>query len=149
MSTDERFGLRGRRNIEVTWGDCDAANIVFYPRYYEWFDACTHALLSRAGLDHHTLRDKHGLLGAILIRASARFLSPATFGNILDAESHVSNIVERGFTMTHRFRIGSRVVVEGEEVRVFAKATGDPENPIKTVDPGPDIRAIIEGRHSF
>ena len=146
MSSEEQFGLRGTRRIEVTWGDCDAASVVFYPRYYEWFDACTHALLSRAGLDHHTLRQTHGLLGTPLIQASAKFLSPATFGDVLDAESHISKIVDRGFTVSHRFCVGSRVVVEGEEVRVWAKATGDPSRPMRTVDPGPEIRAIIEGR---
>lgn len=143
---DEPSGLRSSRRIEVTWGDCDAAAVVFYPRYYEWFDACTHTLLNAAGLDHHTLRQTHGLLGTPLIQASARFLSPATYGDVLEAESHVSKIVDRGFTVTHRFSLRGRVVVEGEEVRVWAKATGDAARPMKTVDPGPDIRAILEGR---
>jgi 4-hydroxybenzoyl-CoA thioesterase len=148
-SAEERFGLRSTRNIEVTWGDCDAAAVVFYPRYYEWFDACTHALLNAAGLDHRTLRQTYGLLGTPLIQASAKFMSPATYGDVLEAESHISKIVDRGFTVTHRFSVRGRVVVEGEEVRVWAKATGDPARPMKTVDPGPEIRAIIEGRHAI
>ncbi|MBK9263157.1 MAG: acyl-CoA thioesterase [Polyangiaceae bacterium] len=149
MRTDERFGLRSHRRIEVTWGDCDAASVVFYPRYYEWFDACTHVLLAGAGLSHHTIREKYGLLGTPLIQASAKFVSPATFGDVIDAESYISKIVDRGFTVSHRFCIGNRVVVEGEEVRVWAKATGDSSKPMRTVDPGPEIRAIIEGRYAF
>jgi len=143
---EQHFGLRSTRRIEVTWGDCDAAAVVFYPRYYEWFDACTHVLLNAAGLDHRTLGQKYGLLGTPLIQASAKFMSPATYGDVLEAESHISKIVDRGFTVNHRFSIRGRVVVEGEEVRVWAKATGDPARPMKTVDPGPEIRAIIEGR---
>jgi 4-hydroxybenzoyl-CoA thioesterase len=145
--TEKQFGLRSSRRIEVTWGDCDAAAVVFYPRYYEWFDACTHALLDAAGLDHRTLRQTHGLLGTPLIQASAKFMSPATYGDVLEAESFISKIVDRGFTVSHRFTIAGRVVVEGEEVRVWAKATGDMARPMKTVDPGPEIRAIIEGRY--
>lgn len=143
---EERLGLRSSRRIEVTWGDCDAAAVVFYPRYYEWFDACTHVLLNAAGLDHRTLQQTHGLLGTPLIQASAKFMAPATYGDVLEAESHISKIVDRGFTVTHRFSARGRIVVEGEEVRVWAKATGDAARPMKTVDPGPEIRAIIEGR---
>ncbi|HRI72193.1 MAG TPA: acyl-CoA thioesterase [Polyangium sp.] len=145
---EEQFGLRSTRNIEVTWGDCDAAGVVFYPRYYAWFDACTHSLLERAGLAHRTLRQTYGLLGTPLIQASAKFMAPSTYGDILDTESRISKIVDRGFTVTHRFSVRGRLVVEGEEVRVWARETGDPARPMKTVDPGPEIRAIIEGRYS-
>lgn len=31
--------LINRRTIRIEWGDCDPAGIVFYPRYFEWFDA--------------------------------------------------------------------------------------------------------------
>lgn len=28
-----------RRTLQVEWGDCDAAGIVHFPRYFAWFDA--------------------------------------------------------------------------------------------------------------
>ena len=34
--------LTNTRVIRVQWGDCDPAGIVFYPRYFEWFDAVHH-----------------------------------------------------------------------------------------------------------
>ncbi len=34
--------LKNVHRIRVEWGDCDPAGIVFYPRYFEWFDRCTH-----------------------------------------------------------------------------------------------------------
>ena len=27
-----------RRDVQIQWGDCDPANIVYYPRYFEMFD---------------------------------------------------------------------------------------------------------------
>jgi 4-hydroxybenzoyl-CoA thioesterase len=27
-----------RRDVQLQWGDCDPANIVYYPRYFEMFD---------------------------------------------------------------------------------------------------------------
>ena len=27
-----------RRDVQIQWGDCDPANIVYYPRYFAMFD---------------------------------------------------------------------------------------------------------------
>ena len=142
----ERRGLYGTRRIEVMWGDCDAASVVFYPRYYEWFDACTHALLDSVGLDHHTLRRAHGMVGTPLVQASATFLSPATFGDVLVAESRISRVGERGFTVRQRLSLGDRVIVEGEENRVWARVSEGAPQRLQAVDPGPEIKALLEGK---
>lgn len=103
--------------------------MVFYPRYYQWFDACTHAMLTRVGLEHHRLRRSYGIIGAPLVQATARFRSPATYGDTLTAHSRVSRIGERSFTVLHRFFVGERVVVDGEEIRVWA--AGSSEAPLE------------------
>ena len=36
------------RQVEIEWGDCDAAGIVFYPRYFAMFDASTAYLFEKA-----------------------------------------------------------------------------------------------------
>lgn len=126
-----------RREIEVSWGDCDAAGVVFYPRYYAWFDACTHAMLTALGLDHHRLRAR-GLLGTPLVRASADFRSSATYGDVLVAESFVSKLGRTSFVVTHRLSLGERLVVEGEEVRVWA---GEGMRPLPIDD---EVRVKLE-----
>ena len=40
-----------RRTVRIEWGDCDAAGIVFYPRYFAMFDASTHLSLRGGGLE--------------------------------------------------------------------------------------------------
>lgn len=135
-------GIQHERLIEVTWGDCDAAGVVFYPRFYAFFDACTHALLSQVGLDHHTLRTHYGLLGAPLLKAAAQFHSAATFGDVLRAQSRVSKLGSRSFTVLHTLWKGEQRVVEGEEVRVWAVPDGP--GRMKSVDPGDDLRAKLK-----
>ena len=39
-----------RKTIRIEWGDCDPAQIVYFPRYFAYFDACTTALFLKAGL---------------------------------------------------------------------------------------------------
>ncbi len=42
--------LVSRRTITIEWGDCDPADIVFYPNYFRWFDASTANHFQAAGL---------------------------------------------------------------------------------------------------
>ena len=138
-------GLSSERELTVEWGHCDASGIVFYPRYYEWMDASTHLLLSRVGLDHHTLRRVHGLLGTPLVQTTARYASPATFGDMLKVCSRIARVGLSSFTVAHRFDAGDRLVASGEEVRVWARddtSEGGPPRP-KAI-PIPDaVRALL------
>lgn len=138
-------GLRHTRSIEVSWGDCDAAGVVFYPHYYAWFDASTHAMLDAAGLDHHRLRRDFGALGTPLVRAEADFRSSATFGDTLTAECRIARLGRRSFTVAHRLSLGDRVVAEGQEVRVWAEP-GPAGGPPMRVVPMPEaVRAALGG----
>ena len=39
------------RKVRIEWGDCDPAGIVFFPRYFEMFDASTaHAFRGALGM---------------------------------------------------------------------------------------------------
>ena len=38
-----------RREVQIQWGDCDPANIVYYPRYFAMFDDSTSTLFEVAG----------------------------------------------------------------------------------------------------
>ncbi|MBK6460780.1 MAG: acyl-CoA thioesterase [Myxococcales bacterium] len=138
-------GLCAVRRVEVSWGDCDASGIVFYPRYYAWFDECTHALLAGVGLGHDVLRERYRLTGAPLVQAAARFRSPATYGDTLLATSRVARVGSRSFTVEHRLAIGDRGVVEGEETRVWAEATGSSPPSLRAVAIPDDVRALLLG----
>ena len=40
--------LVNTRLVRIEWGDCDPAGIIYYPRYFAFFDASTSALIERA-----------------------------------------------------------------------------------------------------
>lgn len=145
MSDTPGEGLCHTRRIEVSWGDCDAAGIVFYPRYYAWFDACTHALLAAAGLDHRTLRDRYGVVGASLVQTSARFASPATYDDVLTATSRIARLGRSSFTVSHRLTLGDRLVTEGEEIRVWVEPCPDAPNGLRAAPLPDEVRAKLAG----
>jgi len=53
--------LTNRKTIHVEWGDCDPAGIVYYPRYFAYFDNCTAALFEAAGLPKHQMLKAYGI----------------------------------------------------------------------------------------
>ena len=79
--------LINRRTVTVEWGDCDAAGIVYFPRYFAWFDASTAALFRRAGLEKHDLIKTFGIVGYPVVDTRARFIRSSTFGDIVDIET--------------------------------------------------------------
>ena len=54
-----------RRDVQIQWGDCDPANIVYYPRYFEMFDDSTSIMFEAAGFSRVTYRNLSGGIAAI------------------------------------------------------------------------------------
>ena len=60
------------------------------------------------------------LLGLPLVDASARFLAPAQFGDVVDLTSQVSEFRRSSFDVEHRLMVRGELAVEGRETRVWA-----------------------------
>ena len=48
-----------RRDVQIQWGDCDPANIVYYPRYFAMFDDSTAIMFEKAGYSKQDLVGRH------------------------------------------------------------------------------------------
>jgi hypothetical protein len=57
-----------RRDVQIQWGDCDPANIVYYPRYFAMFDDSTSTLFEVAGFSKQDLVRKYGLVGIPMVQ---------------------------------------------------------------------------------
>ncbi len=115
--------------LEVQWGDCDPADIVFYPNYLAWFDAGTWRLLADAGYSLAELR-RIGSVGFPIVDVSARFLAPAVAQDRITVHSQIAEWGRASFQVLHRIRRqDGTLLVEGREKRVLAQA--DPAQPGK------------------
>ncbi|MGH9939932.1 MAG: acyl-CoA thioesterase [Blastocatellia bacterium] len=119
--------LTNIRTILIEWGDCDPAGIVFYPRYFAWFDAATAALFAAAGLPIHKLFPDYGIAGMPMVDTRARFFEPARFGDEVRIESVIAEFRRSSFDVRHRLFRGDTLTVEGFETRVWT--VWDPEDP--------------------
>jgi 4-hydroxybenzoyl-CoA thioesterase len=114
--------------ITVEWGDCDPADIVFYPNYMKWFDAGSHRLFRDVGADPLELARQYGIVGLPLVHASADFRAPSRFGDELIVESRIGVWHRKTFEVHHRV-LGSSgdLRVEGREIRIWGER--HPEDP--------------------
>jgi 4-hydroxybenzoyl-CoA thioesterase len=112
--------LTNRKKIHIEWGDCDPAGIVYYPRYFAYFDNCTAALFEAAGLPKHEMLRHFEIIGIPMVDTRARFLAPSRFGDDVDVESAVKEWRRSSFDVEHRLYRGTQLAVECSETRVWA-----------------------------
>jgi 4-hydroxybenzoyl-CoA thioesterase len=120
--------LVNRQTIRIEWGDCDPGGIVYFPRYFEYFDACTRALFECAGLSKKAMMRSYAMDGIPLVDMKARFLMPSRFGDDVMVESLVAKWGNSSFVVQHRLMKGGALAVECFETRVWvAHPDGDAE----------------------
>jgi 4-hydroxybenzoyl-CoA thioesterase len=130
-----------RKHIHVEWGDCDPAGIVYFPRYFEYFDACTNALFESAGLPKPELLRTYGIMGIPLVEAQARYIAPSSFGDTVVVETRITEWKDSSFRVEHKLYRGEILAVEATEVRVWTVRVGsDP----KRIESRPIPREVIE-----
>jgi 4-hydroxybenzoyl-CoA thioesterase len=117
-------------HFTVEWGDCDSTQIVFYPNFFRWMDAASMRFFRAAGVPPwREFEAQSGIIGTPLVDASARFRRPATYGDAIDVDTAIDEWRGKSFVMSHIIRRGAIVLVEGREVRVFARR--HPEDPAR------------------
>jgi 4-hydroxybenzoyl-CoA thioesterase len=120
--------LTNRKTIRVEWGDCDPVGIVYYPRYFAYFDNCTAALFEAAGLPKHQMLKTYGIVGIPMVDTRARFLAPSKFGDDIVIESCITEWRRSSFDVQHKVFKGDVLAVECSETRVWAvRSKSDPE----------------------
>ncbi len=109
--------LKYSNDVQVSFGDCDPAGIVFYPNFFAWIDRTFHALMRERLGGHAKLCRDLGAQGIGLMDAHMAFRSPATEGDLLHIAITGIAWEPRSFTITYQAHAGTRLVFEAEEIR--------------------------------
>lgn len=118
-----------RLEFIVDFCDCDPARIVFYPRYFDWFDRATERLFRERGMPLPQLWAQYRLAGFPIVDTGAKFLGPSRFGDRIAIESWIDEWRGKLFLVRHRILNAGKVTVEGHELRVWAlRDPTDPDN---------------------
>ena len=128
--------------IEVHFGDCDPAGIVFYPNFSRWMDEASLAFFKACGVPPwRELLKTRGIVGTPLLEIHTRFFKAATYGETLEVHTTIEAWAAKTFTHRHRVLRGDELLCEGTEVRTFVmRDAADPDRLRAMVVPE-DIKA--------
>jgi 4-hydroxybenzoyl-CoA thioesterase len=136
---------RHTTEFTVEFGDCDPAQIVFYPNYLRWVDAAARHFFVAAGVPSWSeLEAATGVLGTPVAEVAVRFMRPATYGDRLAVDTTIAEWRGKAFVMKHVVRRGADVLCEAQETRVFARRHPDDPTRIQAVVP-PDVVVRLLG----
>ena len=130
--------------IQISWGHCDPAKIVFYPNYFIWFDQSAHHLFDKAGANMGDLMDQYGVVGLPIVDAHAEFIYPSKYGDEIEVTSWISEWSEKTLIVTHEIHNNGLLAVKGTEVRVWAKPHPDDPKRLQVQVIPDSIRASFD-----
>jgi 4-hydroxybenzoyl-CoA thioesterase len=123
-------GRTNRRVIRIEFGNCDPAQIVYYPNYVTWIDQSTHHLFEAVGVPLRELQARLGLQAPI-VELNMKFFGPAVWGDEIEIESSIGRWGSKSFDVVHRIADAATkaAIAEARETRVCVEI--DPTEPRK------------------
>ncbi len=110
----------------VEFGDCDPAGIVWFPNFFRWIDAASrHFFIERGVPPWHETEKSMGVIGTPLVDTHTRFVKTATYGDTLQLHTSVAEWRTKSFVQRYRVMRGEDLILECDEVRIFAGRKAD------------------------
>ena len=135
-----------KRDVQIQWGDCDPANIVYYPRYFAMFDDSTSIMFEAAGFSKQDIIHKYSLVGIPMVDTRAKFHIPSTHGDWIRIESRIESFKRSSFEVVHNVFKGERAGDRGvRDQRAGRPAPGRSCEAEIGADAAGDHRAVHAG----
>lgn len=126
--------------VQVHFGDCDPAGIVFFPNFSRWMDQSSLAFFASCGMPPwRILSQTRGIVGTPLLEIRTRFIRSATYGETIEVRTSIDNWAAKTFTHRHVICRGNDVLCEGTEVRAFVSRDGE---RLRAIPIPEDIKAL-------
>jgi len=116
-----------RLPLKIMFSDCDPAQIVFYPKYFQWFDVATQRMFNELDMEWSVFWPSNDIAGLPIVDASAKFMGPSRMDDEIEIESWVDEWRDKTFIVRHNVINKGKVIVEGQEIR--AVIVKDDTNP--------------------
>lgn len=129
--------------VEICFGDCDPAGIVFFPNFSKWMDTASLAFFMACGVPPwRELVKTRGIIGTPLLEIHTKFLKPATYGETIEIHTSVEDWQAKTFRHRHLVKRGDVLLCEGTEVRAFCQRDADNPDRIRAIAIPEDIKAL-------
>jgi 4-hydroxybenzoyl-CoA thioesterase len=139
------MGKTSTMQVEIRFGDCDPAGIVYFPRYHRWMDAASlHFFMSFGVPPWHVLEHTTGIIGTPLLEHHAKFTKSATYGEKLLITTHIEEWRHKVFLQKHVITRDDDLICESLETRIFCKRDPEDRRRIHGIAVPEDIRKLCE-----
>lgn len=129
--------------VQVQFGDCDPAGIVFFPNFSKWMDAASlHFFMTHGVPPWRELVKTRGIVGTPLLEIHTQFMHPATYGQTLQIHTSVQEWRRKVFIQKHRVCRGDTLLCEGLETRAFVIHPPQAPDTLRAIEVPEDIRAL-------
>jgi 4-hydroxybenzoyl-CoA thioesterase len=127
---------------QVHWGNCDPAGIIFYPTYYQWFDAASWAFFDSVGYSAKRMRAE--LRAMPLVAADCQFKHPAEQGDRCEVRSRIARWGGKSFVVAHDVvRSDGKLLASGTETRVWGRYEDGPGSPMRGMAIPEELKALF------
>ncbi len=129
--------------VDVHFGDCDPAGIVFFPNFSKWMDQASLAFFMACGVPPwRELVKNRGIVGTPLLEIHTKFFKAVTYGQTIEVHTSIEQWAAKTFSHRHQVLRDGELMCEGTEVRAFvARDPADPDR-LKAIPIPEDIKAL-------
>jgi 4-hydroxybenzoyl-CoA thioesterase len=130
-------------DYQVTFSDCDPAQMAYYPRIVEWCDWAHEKLWRSVGYAWHDYFQTEDLDGLPLLGITYSFHFPMRFGDKLRITSWIDSFEGRKFTVAHEIMNGEHLSAKAQELRTWAVPAPDSPKKIKATPVPEAVRRLF------
>jgi 4-hydroxybenzoyl-CoA thioesterase len=131
--------------VRVRWSDADPAGLVFYPRFFEWYDLGCEALFAALGMPWPEAFPKYEIVGVPIVESGSRFQAPIRYGDVVSITSTVAWVKERTFRMEHAVSVGGTLCATGFEVRAWVARPPSPGQRLRATRIPDEVAERLKG----
>jgi acyl-CoA thioester hydrolase len=120
-------GITNRQELEVRWGDCDAAGILYYAKYFDLFTDGRVALLKQIGIPYYQFFHDQGIV-VVVLEATCRYRKSLRLEERYIMDTTLSTPRRTGMVFDYIITsAGSKqLVAEGRTAHAFVGDNGKP-----------------------
>jgi 4-hydroxybenzoyl-CoA thioesterase len=133
--------------VDVHFGDCDPAGIVFFPNFSRWMDAASLKFFMECGVPPwRELERARGIVGTPLLEINTKFIKAVTYGESISIATWIEEWRDKVFVQMHRVTRagpqGEDLICEGREVRAFVRRDADNPDRLRAIPVPEDIKQL-------
>ena len=116
-----------RKETEVRWGDCDAAGITYYAKYFDWFSDGRIELFRQVGLPYMADFHQQGIF-LVAVEASCRYRHSLKPEEKIVLETRLSKLTRTRLEFKYRIfkKEDGILAAEGTTSHAYVDAQGKP-----------------------